>query len=115
MAHDEKSPSDGDRQKLTPEQRALWDRTFPDGIDRSRLTQNQLELWDTMRPEGVSTAFGLWEFGAVCALELGDVPPDLNDWMRALGVDPAWPLEYAENMRRKLEAERRERRDSESG
>ena len=99
------------RVPLTPMQRELWDRTFPEGIDRSRLTRDQLALWDEMHPDGAATAFGLWEFGAVCAFELGDVPPDLNDWMRALGFDPAWPLEYMENLRRKIETDRQKRRE----
>lgn len=58
MAPDEKSLNVGDGygERLTREQRALWNRTFPNGIDRSRFTQDQLELWDALRPEGVSTA-----------------------------------------------------------
>jgi hypothetical protein len=99
---------------LTPEQRKLWHETFPQGIDRSRLTPDELELWDEWFPEGVTTASRLWEFGYACMLELSGPPAVLIEWMTALGFDPAWPLEYMENMRRKLEAERRERREGES-
>jgi hypothetical protein len=102
MTPDEKrvARGDGDPDQSSPEQGKLWHETFPQGIDRSRLTQEQLQIWDEMYPEGVTTAFGLWEFGAVCAFELGDVPPQLNDWMRELGFDPGWPIEYLENVRR---------------
>jgi hypothetical protein len=111
---DESDLDRGDPVRLTPEQRRLWHAAFPNGIDRSRLTADELELWDEWFPEGATTAFRLWEFGYACMLELSGPPAVLIEWMTALGFDPAWPLEYMENVRRKLEKERRERRINES-
>jgi len=95
-------------ERLTKVQRDLWNATFPDGIDRSEFTPDQLELWDEFVPAGMTTAFGLWSYGAVCALELGNVPEALTDWLWALGFNPEWRGQYMENMRRKREADRGE-------
>jgi hypothetical protein len=80
-----------DLSRLAPEELEVWNETFPDGF-----------------PEGDGYGFRLWSYGAVCALELGEVPVVVVERMKELGVWNDLPLQYQENMRRRLEARRRE-------
>jgi hypothetical protein len=79
-----------DLARLTPEERALWERTFPEGLEASET-------------EGDVSGLRLWAFSYICMLELGQVPPVVDEMLEAMGVNDAKPIEY---MRRRRAAQR---------
>lgn len=75
-----------DPDKLDPEARELWERTFPGGF------------W-TSAPENEGPQLRLWSFGYTCMLELGHIPEVVAE-----AVDPKLgPMirQYIKNTRAK--------------